>query len=148
MKLARRQRIALELLGPPLLGGAMAALWTWSTLVFRVVREESFWAVGRHLNTIPVLLLTYVVFAFPAIGIQAGCYAAIMEWRFSRGLAPGSWRSVALSTLLGFLSGLPLALGYGYENKDTWYLFNFLGPAVGLGLGLLIRRWNRASARV
>lgn len=86
--------------------------------------------------------LIYSLFAFPMIGVQAACYAAVMEWRFSCGLTPYSWWSVTLSTFLGYLSGLPLALGYGYERKDTWYLFNILGPTVGLVLGLLIKRWS------
>jgi hypothetical protein len=80
------------------------------------------------------------------IAVQSGCYAAIMEWRFSRGLDPRSWRATALSTALGYLSGLPLALGYGYERRETWWLFNLLGPVVGLTLGLLIRRWSARPA--
>ena len=38
----------------------------------------------------------------------------------------------------------------GYERKDTWYFFNIVGLVVGMGLGLLIKRWtthpNQTSA--
>ena len=142
MKLTRGRRIAFELLGPPLLGGAGATLWAWGTLVSRSVNQsESVWvAVSQLLGQLPVMWLVYGLFAFPMIGVQAACYTAIMECSFSRGLYPRGWPAVVLSAFLGYLSGLTLALGYGYESKDTWNLFNILGPAVGLVLGLLIRR--------
>jgi hypothetical protein len=137
----RRQRIAFELLGPPVLGGAGATLWAWGSLVYRSLYQyESIWTAADQLRRIPVLWLLYGTLAFPMIGLQAAAYTAIMEWRFSHGLSPRSWRAVALAILLGYLSGLPLAIGYGYERKDTWYFFSILGPAVGLALGLLIRR--------
>lgn len=141
MKLTRGKRIALELLGPPLLGGVLATLWAWCSLVYlSFYRYESLWDVVGQIGMIPAMWLLYGVFAFPMIGIQAACYAAVMEWRFSLGLSPHSWRAVTLSTILGYLSGLPIAIGYGYERLDSWYFFNSLGPAVGLTLGLLIRR--------
>jgi hypothetical protein len=145
MKFTRGKRIALELLGPPLLGGALATLWAWGALVYlSCYQYESLWDVAR---LIPVMWLFYGVFAFPMISIQAAGYAAVMEWRFSRGLSPRSWRAVALSTVLGYLSGLPLAIGYGYARKDTWYLFNILGPVIGLVLGLMIRRFSKGQDR-
>ena len=145
MKLTQGRRIAFELLGPALLGGAAATLWSWGTLVSHSMHqgESVLVAVSQLLIQMPVMALVYVLFAFPMIGVQAACYTAIMEWRFSRGLSPRSWPAVVLSTFLGYLSGLTLALCYGYESKVTWYLFNFfnlLGLAVGLVLGLLIRR--------
>jgi hypothetical protein len=143
MNFSRGKRITLELLGPPILGGALVTLWAWGAVVFlSLYRYEHPWEAVGQLRLIPGFWLLYGLFAFPMIGVQAACYAAIMEWRFSRGLAPRSWRAVALSTGLGYLSGLPLAFGYGYERRDTWWLFNLLGPMVGLVLGLLIRRWS------
>lgn len=143
MKPTRGKRIALELLGPPILGGAIAVLWAWGLLVYdSLYRYESIWEVGGQLRMIPAMWLLYGIFAFPMTGVQAACYTAIMEWRFARGLDPRSWRAVALSTILGYLSGLPIAIGYGYERKDTWYFFSALGSVVGLMLGLLIRHWS------
>lgn len=146
MKLTRRDRITLELLGPPLLGGAAAGVWAWSVLVCHSVpRPQSFWAAAAQLGSFPVVWVVYTVCAFPRVGLQAACYAAIMEWAFSAGLSPRSWRAFTLSILLGCLSGLPLALGYGFERKDTWYFFSIVGPTVGAVLGLLIRRGSRCS---
>ncbi|HVZ66488.1 MAG TPA: hypothetical protein VG936_18130 [Lacunisphaera sp.] len=141
MSLTRRDRIALELLGPPLLGGAAAGIWAWATLLQHAVpRPGTFSAFAGHLAALPYSCLVYTLFAFPMIGIQAGCYSAILEWCFSMGLSPRSLRSVALSTALGYLSGLPLALGYGYDRNDTWYFFSVVGPVVGGVIGLIIRR--------
>jgi len=146
MKFTRRKRIALELLGPPCLGGAGATLWVWGALVYdSLYRDDSPVDAAGLLALLPSLWLLYGLFAFPMIGIQAFCYTAIMEWSFSCELSPRTWRAVALSTALGYLSGLPLALGYGYERKDTWWLFNLLGPLVGLVTGLLIKRLSRPS---
>lgn len=143
MKLTRGRRIALELLGPPLAGGVLVTIWAWSRQAyFSMYQYESIWEAAGLLCAIPAMWLLYGMFAFPMVGLQAAGYTAIMEWRFSRGLDPRSWRSVVLSSVLGYLSGLPLAFGYGYERKDTWYLFNVLGVVVGLGLGLLIRKWT------
>jgi hypothetical protein len=144
---SRRQRLALELLGPPLLGGALATLWAWGTVVFHsLYRHESPWEVLGTWRLILILWPVYGLFAFPAVGAQTACYAAVMEWGFSRGLDPRSWRAVALSGGLGYLSALPLALGYGYERRDTWWFFSLLGPVVGLTLGLLMRRWSPRPA--
>lgn len=144
--MTRKQRIALEILGPPLLGGTLAAVYAWGFFIYKSIQQEQLLAVGPNLiGVIPGLILFYAAFAFPASGVQALLYAAIMEWCFSRGLDPRSWRSVALSTLLGFASGAVLAVGYGFERKGTWYGFNGLGLAVGLTLGLLIWRFSRPA---
>jgi hypothetical protein len=134
MKLTRGKRIALEFLGPPLLGGVAATLWAWGLeLHHSLYRYESIWEAVGQLRTIPVLWLLYGMFAFPMIGGQAACYTAIMEWRFKRGLDPRGWWAVALASTLGYLSGLPLAIGYGFERKDTWWFFNLVGPCGRLG---------------
>ena len=98
MKLTRRKRIALELLGPPLLGGTVATLWAWCSLMYlSLYRYESPREVAGQIGMIQAMWLLYGVFAFPMIGIQTACYTAFMEWRFSRGLSPSSWRAVTLS---------------------------------------------------
>jgi hypothetical protein len=141
MNFTRGKRIALEVLGPPLLGGAAATLWAWGMMVYRnLYTIETFGAMAAQLSALPSLWLLYGVFAFPMMGVQAILYAAIMEWCFSRGLDPRSWRSVALSTGLGFASSAVIGFGYGYERKETWYFFNGFGLAVGFVLGWLIRR--------
>jgi hypothetical protein len=137
MTLTREKRIALELLGPPVLGGSMAAAWA----VVDLARNANV-AVTNALVAGPALLLLYLAFAIPMIGIQAGGYALVMEWRFARGLDPRGWRMVGLSTALGFASGAVVALAYGMDRKDTWYLFNSIGPTVGFVLGLLIKHWS------
>lgn len=142
MKLTRGKRIAFELLGPPLMGGVLATLWAWGALASSSLHHyESIWEATGLLRAIPAMWLLYGTFAFPVIGLQAVGCAVIKEWRFSHGLDPRSWRSVVFFSVLGYLSGRSLALGYGYERKDTWYLFNILGLVVGMGLGLLIKRW-------
>lgn len=147
MTFTRGKRIALELLGPPILGGAAATLWAWSSLVHQSLhRYVSLVEAADLLVALPGLWLLYGTFAFPMIGLQAMGYTAIMEWRFSRGLDPCGWRSVALSTVLGYASGAVLAVGYGYERKETWYFFNGLGLAVGFVLGRLIRRLSAKSS--
>jgi hypothetical protein len=143
MKLTRGKRIALELLGPPLVGGALATMWAWSRQASSSLYQyESIWEATALLRAMPAMWLLYGMFAFPMVGLQAAVYTAIMEWRFSRSLDPRSWRSVVLSTMLGYLSGLPLAFGYGYERKDTWYFFNIVGLVVGFVLGLFIKIWS------
>lgn len=141
MKHSRRDRIMLELLGPPLLGGTMAAIWFWAAGIVRAFgRNEPLDPALAQVTSLPLNWLVFSVFAFPMIGLQAACYAGIMEYCFSVGLSPRSWRSIALSTLLGYGAGMTLALGYGYDRKDTWYLFSGVGPLVGATLGLLIQR--------
>jgi hypothetical protein len=140
MRLTREKRIALELLGPPVLGGGMAAAWA----VVDLARNANV-PVTNALIAAPALVLLYLVFVIPMIGIQAGAYALVMEWRFARGLDPRSWGTVGLSTALGFVSGIVVALVYGMDRKDTWYLFNSVGLTVGFVLGMLIKRWSPAG---
>jgi len=133
----RKTRIALELLGPPVIGAGGLTVWA-------AARLE--WAPdgpGRAVASLPVLFAFHVVFAFFCIGLQTLVYTAVMEWRFARGLDPRSWRAVGLSTFLGWASGAVLAVGYGIGRQDTWYLFNGLGPAVGLLLGLIVRNGSK-----
>src|SRR6187455_2945459 len=85
MKFSRRKRITLELLGPPILGGGLVTLWAWGSLVFNsLYRYEFPGEAAGQLRLLPAMWLLYGLFAFPMIGVQSGCYAAIMEWRFSR----------------------------------------------------------------
>ncbi|MBI3886764.1 MAG: hypothetical protein HY302_13690 [Opitutae bacterium] len=137
----RRSRIALEALGPPLLGAAAifsplvveaarAAIlegkfggWTWEGVKF-------FWVV---------VFVAYLVAGLPSL-----FYTAIMEWRFHRGLDPRSWRAVALSTFLGLLSGLAISgVLSGLKWKpEVWAYYSGVGVAVGFLLGWLIKVWS------
>jgi hypothetical protein len=142
MKLTRGKRIALELLGPPILGAMGTTGWALATLTLRQEDSGRDGGIGGMLpNAIPLLFL-YLMGAFLGSGFQAFLYAAIMEWSFARGLDPRSCRMVAQSTVLGWAAGAAVAFGYGYARDDTWYLFNTLGPLIGLILGLAIRRWS------
>ncbi len=146
MTFTRRKRIALEALGPPVLGGAAATGWAWGATVYHsLYRLETGEDWAATLGLMPTYWFLYGMMAIPMSGIQAILYAAIMEWCFARGLDPRSWRSVALSTLLGFAAGAIIAVGYGYERKETWYFFNSLGVVVGFVLGWLIRRLSAKS---
>jgi hypothetical protein len=71
-----------------------------------------------------------------------------MEWRFARGLDPRSWRSVGLSTVLGFFSGAAIVAAYGFSGSDIfflWLLFGGTGLAVGFILGVLIKALSANS---
>ena len=145
MKLTRRKRIAFELLGPPFAGALIAS-------AFELIKEASqsgFSAgpVGWNFRIQGSVLqfVMFLPFAYLFAGVQSIVYTLVMEWRFARGLDPCSWRSVGLSTLLGFASGAAICLGYGFRRSDVislWMFFGGTGFAVGLVLGLLIKRWS------
>lgn len=127
----RRHRIALELLGPPLLGTVLFDLYM----------------AAAALNLGVLVLLPVVLFAaIPLAGLQTLGFAVVMELAFSSGLDPRSWRSVLLATGLGAVSGFPVELMRtgGRPFRDA-PLFVLLGLAVGFVIGSLIRRWSAPS---
>ena len=85
-----------------------------------------------------------LLFAYMFVGVQSILFATIMEWQFAHGLDPRSWQSVKLSALLGFASGLMIALVFGFSASkriDPLFLLFWAGTgvAVGFTLGLLIK---------
>lgn len=135
MKFTRRKRIAIELLGPGLLG-TMPILGTtlWTTAI-----EGGLWKLNTEmLQFVGVVLL----FGYAFAGVQSIAYAVIMEWRFSRGLDPRSWRMVGLSTVLGSASGAVIILAMGKPNvteAKAWLVLCSWGLIVGFVLGLSIK---------
>lgn len=139
MKLTRGGRIALEILGPAPVGIFVLLVNTAGHALWRALHGDSRWMTpGVSFKDLGILILFAYVFA----GGQSLAYAAIMEWRFVRGLDPRTWRSVVLSTGLGFLSGAVIVVGYGF-NRPDWFTgllyFGGTGTAVGFILGALIK---------
>ena len=146
MKLTRRKRIALELLGPPFIGATLPALFFVPTALGGAIMKGDPASGLKELGT--NLGIVYAV-AYMIAGVQSVLYTVIMEWCFSRGIDPRSWRSVGLSTLLGFFSGAAICLGYGFQRSDVialWVFFGGTGLAVGLILGFLIKGWSAKPA--
>lgn len=139
MKSARRERIALELLGPPLAGGIIIGL----AFIFPdLVGKSKLRAWWEHIPLGLYSMMIAVTAAYIMACIPSILYTCVMEWRFSRGLDPRSWQSIGLSTLLGLASGSAIALTYGYERADPllfWLKFCGTGLAVGFLMGLWIK---------
>jgi len=143
MKLTRGKRIALELLGPGLLGAASSGVA--GAIIFAAKRgftADSIQFGLMNLVTWPVVIpFAYVFAAVPSLA-----YAGIMEGCFASGLKPDSGRAVALSTGLGLASGASMAAAYGFDRPDgrfLWTYFPGIGFAVVLSLGLIIRRLSK-----
>lgn len=136
--MTRRLRIAFELLGPGFIGTVLLLSATMGRMMPGNPDARS-WTSG-------LLLAGYVLLvAYMCTGIQSIAYALSMEWRFRRGLDPTSWRSVRLSTALGFASGVGAArlLGDRLSQQLQGSIFwGGLGLVVGFLMGLLIRWWT------
>jgi hypothetical protein len=143
MKLTRGKRIALELIGPPILGVIVSLVMTEGHALWAFAQGDRRWLhEGGLFKDIWLILLIAYVFA----GLQSIVYTLVMEWLFSTGLDPRSWRSVVWSTALGFLSGAAIVAAYGWGRTDlfeSWLSFGGIGTAVGCGMGLLIKRLSR-----
>lgn len=148
MKLTCGKRIALELIGPPLLGGFVLGLVFFFPGMIQNANTDKPWEL------IPMALysvLISVIAAFLIAGIPSLIYTCVMEWRFGRGLDPRSGRSIALSALLGVAAGLAITLAYGSERADALILgltFCGTGLIVGLIMGLLIKHWSTEKKTV
>lgn len=87
-----------------------------------------------------------LLFAYIFAGLPSLLYAAIMEWRFARGLNPNSWRAVAWSSGLGLASGLAIigVASTGRAEFTAYAMFSELGLAVGFLLGWFIK-WRSGT---
>ena len=142
MKLTRGKRIALELLGPPALGAIIMTTIERGTMLFEAVNQGSVVAGIKQVCEYGALVL---VLAHFFAGLQSVLYTVVMEWRFSKGLDPASWKMVKLSSVLGFGSGavliavkIPDLTNMGMILLST----GGLGLVVGFIMGLLIKRWS------
>lgn len=134
MNFTRRKRIALELLGPPLLG----VIYFAANMVL-VVTHPPPGTKASPLTELFIWTMVMVANAYFWAGIPSLIYMLIMEWCFAHGLDPQSWLSVGLSSALGFLSGVcvNLLLDAAHTFGSP---FPAIGVAVGFALGWLIRR--------
>ncbi|MBI2496663.1 MAG: hypothetical protein HYV75_01610 [Opitutae bacterium] len=144
--MTRGKRIALEILGPPALGAGLwyatiTATTAWSVWVDD--RPQAWnWQIAQRMGV--VLLFAYIFAGLPSL-----LYAAIMEWRFTRGLNPGSWRAVAWSSGLGLASGLMIigVASTGRAESTAYAMFGGLVLAVGFLLGWFIKRRSGTRER-
>jgi hypothetical protein len=143
--MTRRSRIALEILGPPALGAAcwLLAIGGW-TLWEAMTRGKP----AALLRQLPEMALVLFVCAYFFAGVPSLLYAAIMEWRFARGLDPASWRTVGWSTGLGLASGAAIigVLSGGRAGLASLAVFGALGLIVGALLGGFIK-WRSGRGR-
>lgn len=141
MKLTRGKRIALELLGPPLLGAILLFAYASASAVWNEAANgahESF-----HLKEWLGIGMAYMFFAYSVAAIPAIIYTVIMEWRFARKFEPGSWQTVQLSTFLGVVAGMIVGLMVDEFNfHSAFWLMSSIGLSVGFLLGLLIKHWS------
>lgn len=139
MNFTRGKRIALEVLGPPLLGtvvvvGVSIAISLGRGVNLGFLRQEA-------RDYLFVLIYAYVFGLPPSLA-----YMTVMEAAFARGLDPDSGRSVGLSAVLGLLSGAGIAAVLGGLRTgalELWLCFGGVGLLVGLVLGWVIRRLSR-----
>lgn len=127
----RRFRIPLELLSPPLLVVLLvelASLFTRSTGEHFQASEQAGSGFLRG------VFYCYVVGVVPS-----ALYTAFMEWRFARGLAPRSGRSILLSSSLGLVAGALPGMAIGLSDGADWMmLFMMFGAPTGLVVGLIV----------
>lgn len=137
MKFTRRKRIALEVLGPPALGAFLTSAILAVVALVDALEEGDY---GHQLTQVAELAILAVMFGYMLAGVQSILYALIMEWRFARGLDPRSWRSVGLSTVLGFASGGVIVVIFGWPMEWLpWLYYGGTGTVVGFTLGVLIK---------
>jgi len=144
--LSRGPRIALELLAPPPLGAVTLFVASGIRSAWNTGLENSPWKWDPHFLASAAVVL---FFAYLMAGIQSILYRIVLEWQFSRGLSPRSWRAVGLSTLLGFASGALIAMVSSHDITEMirmGFTDGGLGAFVGFTLGLAIRAWSAKSS--
>lgn len=141
MNFTRRKRIALELLGPPLLG---ALYWAESWLLMMATqRPPNVKWPDWNTAAIAAWSVIMIIYAYLFAGLPSLAYTVIMEWRFVRGLDPRGSQSIGLSAILGLLSGVVIGSPFGFRmGHDFEFVFGWFGLTVGFTLGWLIRQWS------
>lgn len=134
----RPKRIALEILGPPMLGTGLLLVGWGAVALWNILTQA---APVKWDPEILVWVLVVLVYAFVLAGIPSILYTLVMEWRFSRGLNPQSWRTVGLSSTLGLLSGGAIMVVFTGARFEPGLLgfWGGMGSAVGFLLGLFIK---------
>jgi hypothetical protein len=142
-----KYRVALEILAPVPLAILVMSVF------FLTIKLTAGVTPSGGIKDVAGFLLIYLIYGYIFAGIPSLVTAGIMEWRFSRGLPPHSWRSVGLLALLGLASGSSLAaallLMRGGATSQSWLgfvYFGALGLAVGCVLGPLIKILSRPKA--
>jgi len=137
--MGRRTRIALEVLGPPLLGACLLN----GVGIARDLLSGTGWSYIwlQRQDYLVVVFWAYLLGVLPSLG-----YMGVMEWRFARGLNPRSSRTVIWSLSLGFVAGglIGAIVGGLFDGsfRDAAVVaayFSAAGQVVGWLLGLLIR---------
>lgn len=139
MTFTRSKRIALEVLGPPLLGAFLMTGFSIAVSLGRGVNLGFLLQDGR--DYLFVLIYAYIFGLLPSLA-----YMSVMEAAFAHGLYPAGGKSVGLSALLGLLCGVGMAAIFGGLRTGTlglWLGFGGVGLLVGVVLGLVIGRLSR-----
>jgi len=136
MKLTRGKRIALELLGPPLLGVIVLMAISYAQTLWIALQD---WKTPKLepglLKPLGLLIVAYLFAGIPSV-----IYTFVMEWSFAKGLDPESGRTMQLSAYLGTMAGISIGLLIGAFHFDsTFWLMGGIGLIVGFLMGLLIR---------
>lgn len=136
----RWQRIALQILAPPALGGAIALIAIGCIAVWEHWQKTGTWRVP--IQDAGVWFLFAMIWAYVLAIIPSAIYAALMEWRFARGLRPGSLAAIIWSSGLGGISGFAIIAVIFRGPGDGWIFaaFTLLGLVVGVIVGVLVRR--------
>lgn len=142
MKLTRKKRIALELLGPPAVGAGIPIIIVGGmALIESTTKANS----AVQLKEVGQMAALFFLGAYFVAGLQSILCTAVMEWRFTKGLDPASWQMVRLSSVLGFGSGAIVSLGNLDQPTKLGPMllaFGGLGLVVGFIMGLLIKHWS------
>ena len=140
----RWQRILLEIFGPPGLAGsiilvAVACIAIWEH--WQLTGE-----IRLPMDNAGAWILSVMVGAYILAGIPSLIYAGVMEWRFARGLRPGSGAAIAWSTGLGGICGAGVIGALFRGAGDGWVMpaFAIIGLIVGAIVGLIVR-WNKRA---
>jgi len=103
----------------------------------------------------PGAYLLVIAFAYVfAIGPSV-LYMAVMEWAFSRGLNPSSWRTVLLSSFLGVFAGIGCSVilaidrgkGRKWDDADLklFVMLAIIGLIAGVVVGGIVKLCSPCS---